>query len=93
MGETFAGLPFESGVELADELKSWVPEGWTLEEMALRWCLDFPEVTAIVMGAKNRAQACSNAAVSALPRLPEELHTRLRGFYRERVAGLIRGPY
>ena len=39
VGETFAGLPFEKGVELADGLKPHVPAGQTMAEWALRWCL------------------------------------------------------
>jgi aryl-alcohol dehydrogenase-like predicted oxidoreductase len=50
VGETFAGLPYELGVDLADALKPRVPAGWTMAEWALRWCLDFPEVTTLIHG-------------------------------------------
>jgi aryl-alcohol dehydrogenase-like predicted oxidoreductase len=93
VGETFAGLPFEKGVELADELKAFVPEDGSLADMALRWCLDYPAVTVIIPGARNAAQARSNARASAMPPLPPALHERLANFYREKVAGNIRGPY
>jgi aryl-alcohol dehydrogenase-like predicted oxidoreductase len=93
VGETFAGLPFETGVELADALKAHVPPGQTLAEMALRWCLDFPAVTTIIPGASRPDQARTNARASDLPPLPSELHDALRAFYQERVADHIRGPY
>jgi len=93
VGETFAGLPFEQGVALADELKTMLPEGMTLPQMALRWCLDFPAVTAIIPGASKPEQARANAAAAALAPLPPELHRRLAAFYRERVSAHIRGPY
>ncbi|MES1227950.1 MAG: aldo/keto reductase, partial [Armatimonadota bacterium] len=93
VGETFAGLPFELGVALADELKPWVPEGLTLTEMALRWCLDFDAVTVLIPGAKDPAQARANVAVSELPPLTAELHAQLRDWYGERVAAHIRGAY
>jgi aryl-alcohol dehydrogenase-like predicted oxidoreductase len=93
VGETFAGLPFEKGVELADALKTFVPEGLTLAEMALRWCLDFDAVSAIIPGAKNPAQARANAQASALPRLSLALHAHLANFYATEVAAQIRGPY
>ena len=93
VGETFAGLPFGQGVELADALKPLVPEGMTMAQMAQRWCLDFPAVTAIIPGAKNPAMARANAAVSDLPPLPADLHEKLSRFYREQVADSIRGPY
>jgi len=93
VGETFAGLPFETGVDLADALKPLVPPGMTLAQMALRWCLDFPAVTAVIPGAKNPAMAEANAAASDLPPLPPALHDELRRFYGARVAASIRGPY
>jgi aryl-alcohol dehydrogenase-like predicted oxidoreductase len=93
VGETFAGLPFERGVELADVLKPWVPDGMTLTEMSLRWCLDFDAVSVLIPGAKDPAQARANAHVADLPPLPAELHTKLREFYRAEVAAHIRGPY
>jgi aryl-alcohol dehydrogenase-like predicted oxidoreductase len=93
VGETFAGLPFERGVELADAMKPWVPEGMTLTEMALRWCLDFDAVSVLIPGAKDPAQARANARVSDLRPLPADLHEKLREFYRAEVAAHIRGPY
>ena len=93
VGETFAGLPFETGVEFADALKPLVPEGLSLTQMSLRWCLDFPAVTTIIPGAKSPAMAAANAAVSDLPPLSPDLHARLSEFYQARVAEAIRGPY
>jgi aryl-alcohol dehydrogenase-like predicted oxidoreductase len=94
VGETFAGLPFEKGVALADALKPLVPSGFTLAEMALRWCLDFEAVSVLIPGAKNPDQAHANARVSDLPPLPPELHQTLRRFYDEQeIAAAIRGPY
>lgn len=93
VGETFAGLPFELGVELAEALKPLVPEGWTLAQLAQRWILDFDAVTTVIPGATRPDQIASNISASALPPLPASLHTTLSTFYRERVAGHIRGPY
>jgi aryl-alcohol dehydrogenase-like predicted oxidoreductase len=93
VGETFAGLPFETGVEFADALKPLVPEGLTMAQMALRWCLDFPAVTTIIPGAKDPAMARANAAVSDLPSLPADLHTKLTLFYADHVEASVRGPY
>ena len=93
VGETFAGLRFEKGVELADALKPLVPPGMTMAQMALRWCLDFEGVTAVIPGAKSPQQAKDNAAASNMRGLSDELHERLRTFYLDRVAEHIRGPY
>ena len=93
VGETFAGLPFEKGVELADALKPLVPAGLTLGDVALRWCLDFKAVTAIIPGAKNPEQASANTRASALAPLSAALHAQLADFYAREVAAHIRGPY
>lgn len=93
VGETFAGLPFEKGVELADALKSMVPSGMTMVQMALRWILDFEAVSTIIPGASNTRQVESNVSASDLPPLGDDLHRQLRDFYRSEVAAHIRGPY
>lgn len=93
VGETFAGLPFELGVDLADRLKLLVPAGMSLAEFALRWCLDFAAIGVVIPGAKNPEQARANVRASSLPPLGAELHARLAAFYDREVAAHIRGPY
>jgi aryl-alcohol dehydrogenase-like predicted oxidoreductase len=93
VGETFAGLPFEQGVELADALKPHVPDGMTMAQMALRWILDHDAVSVVIPGASRVQQAIDNARASDLPPLSPELHAKLRQFYQDQVAHQIRGPY
>ena len=93
VGETFAGLPFETGVELAEALKEMLPPGMTLVQMALRWILDHEALSAVIPGASSPQQAQANAAISDLPPLPEALHRQLAAFYWERVHAHVRGPY
>lgn len=93
VGETFAGLPFETGVGLVEELRPLVPEGWTMAQLAMRWILDFDAVSVVIPGARTVEQARGNASASDLPPLSAELHDRLSRFYGERVHANIRGPY
>ncbi len=93
VGETFAGLPFEKGVDLAEAIKAQVPESMTMAQMALRWCLDFDAVSVVIPGAKNPEQAQANAAASDLPPLSSQLHEHLRTFYSQEVKEHIRGAY
>ena len=93
VGETFAGLPFEKGVELADKLKLMVPENMNLAQMALRWILDHDAVTVIIPGSSRSEQTQTNAAISELPQLSKELHEKLADFYEQEVKQHIRGPY
>jgi aryl-alcohol dehydrogenase-like predicted oxidoreductase len=92
VGETFAGLGFETGLEMVERLKSLVPAGFTLPQLALRWCLDHPAVSTIIPGARNRAQALANAAASDLPSVGAEVHAKLRGFFLKDVKPAVRGP-
>lgn len=93
VGETFAGLRYERGLELVEELRPLVPEGTTMAQMALRWVLDHDAVSTVIPGARNAAQVRGNVAASDLPPLGEELHRRLREWYEAEVAAEIRGPY
>jgi aryl-alcohol dehydrogenase-like predicted oxidoreductase len=91
VGETFAGLPLDKGVALVESLRPLVPEGMTMSQFALRWCLDQDGVTTIIPGATAPAQARGNAAVSDLAPLAPSVHARLAEFYANDVAPHIRG--
>ncbi len=93
VGETFAGLPYDKAVELADALKPLVPPGLTMPQMAQRWILDFDAVTVVIPGASRPGQVKENVSVSDLSPLGAGLHEKLKEYYRQRVSGLIRGPY
>lgn len=93
VGETFAGLPFERGVQLAEAVRPLVPEGMSMAQMALRWILDFDAVSVVIPGASRPSQVRGNAQASELPPLGEDLHRRLRELYSREVEEHIRGPY
>ncbi|MBK1877586.1 aldo/keto reductase [Pelagicoccus mobilis] len=93
VGETFAGVPFENGLELVEELAPLVPEGMTLAQMALRWILDYDAVSVVIPGASRPDQALANASIADLPPLPTELHETIRQLYKEKIRDQIRGAY
>ncbi len=93
VGETFAGLPFEKGVELADELKPMVPENMTMAQWAQRWILDYDAVTTIITGASKVSQVESNTGAATLSPLGDDVHEKLSDWYKSNVASFIRGPY
>jgi aryl-alcohol dehydrogenase-like predicted oxidoreductase len=93
VGETFAGLPLAKGVELTEQLKTLLPDGFDLVDLALRWILDHDAVSVIIPGASSAQQVVKNASASNLPPLGDELHTQLAKFYAEQVAPHIRGVY
>jgi aryl-alcohol dehydrogenase-like predicted oxidoreductase len=93
VGETFAGLPFEKGVELVEKLNALLPSGMTLVHLALRWILDHPAVSVIIPGASSPDQILSNVSASGLKPLAGELHRALSEFYDHSVEPHIRGAY
>ena len=93
VGETFAGVPYEKGLELVHELKEFLPEGMDMADFAQRWILDHEAVSTIIPGASKPGQIDRNAAISAMPALPESLHRELTTFYEDRIAAHVRGAY
>jgi aryl-alcohol dehydrogenase-like predicted oxidoreductase len=91
VGETFSGLPFETGVDIASELKNKYAGTMTLAEISLRWLLDHDAVSSVITGASSAQQIERNAAVSALPGLSKDLHAELSQFYQANVRPHIRG--
>ncbi len=93
VGETFAGLPFEKGVDLTEELRQWLPQGLSMAQMAMRWILDHDAVSTVIAGASSTDQVKMNASASELEPLGEDFHQQLAQFYQNRVKAHIRGPY
>ena len=88
-GETFSGVDYETGLQAVEELRTLVPEGVTLAQFALRWILMFPEVSTIIPGAKNSAQAADNAQASQLAPLSEETMRRIQALYDTKIRAQV----
>ncbi|MCT9001081.1 aldo/keto reductase [Microbacterium memoriense] len=65
-GETFSGVDFETGLRAVQELAAAVPEGVTLPAATLAWIASRTGVTSVIPGARNIAQAESNAAAGEI---------------------------
>lgn len=91
VGETFSGLPFEKGVELADELKGLVPQGMPMSQFALRWLLDQPAVSTIIAGVTRPAQLADNVEATRRDPLEPELIEELWHWYERKVKPHVRG--
>ena len=89
VGETFAGVDYETGLAFVEELRALVPADATMAQMALRWILMNEAVTAAIPGAKTPEQARANAAASDLAPLPPAAMERIARLYEERVKPLV----
>ncbi|MDF2651498.1 MAG: aldo/keto reductase [Paenibacillus sp.] len=93
VGETFAGLPFNKGVELAREL-AWIAEGrGNMARASMRWILDNPNITCVIPGFKNERQVEDNLGTVHVPSFTTEELERTQSFYQDKVKDHIRGPY
>ncbi len=86
VGETFAGVPFETGLQAVEEVRKLVPSGTAMAAFALRWILMHDAVTVVIPGARNAAQAQANASASDLPALSSDVMTAAREIYNRLIA-------
>ncbi len=91
-GETFSGIDFKDGIMLAGKIKTILPEG-NMAEHAIRWILDFPEVTTVIPGSSKVSQVASNISASSMRPLPANVHHELRKLYDEEIKNRIRGHF
>lgn len=93
IGETFAGIEFEKGVDLSRQLE-WIAKGrGNMTQAALKWILEQEAVTSVIPGFRNVKQVEDNlGALNVKDYTPEE-QGRLVKFYEDHVREYIRGAY
>jgi aryl-alcohol dehydrogenase-like predicted oxidoreductase len=84
VGETFAGVPFEIGVQAAREVAA-IAGNTSTAAFALRWVIDQPGVTTVIPGARNVEQVRGNVAAADLPPLTGSQLADLERLYDERI--------
>ena len=84
-GETFSGVPYDTGLSAVEDLRRLLPAGMTLSQFALRWILMFDGVTCAIPGARTAEQALSNAAAADLPPIEPAVMEAVRRVYDERI--------
>ena len=84
-GETFAGVPYEVGLEAVERLRPLVPPGVTLAAFALRFILMHEAVSCAIPGAKTPEQARGNAGAADLPPLDAETMKRIGAVYDQLI--------
>lgn len=85
VGETFSGVPYEVGLDAVERIRPLVSGDTTMAKFALRWILMFDAITVAIPGARNPAQARSNAEAAALPALPKEVMDEIVRIYDEDI--------
>ncbi len=80
VGETFSGVPYDVGLAAVEKIRPLVGSG-SMAQSALRWILMFDAVSVVIPGARNAAQARSNAEAADLPPLKPEIMAELMAIY------------
>lgn len=84
-GETFSGINYDLGLEAVDQLKKIFPERSNLAPSALKWILQFPEVSCIIPGASKIAHLASNLSVFDLPDFTEAQKEAIQQIYQQQI--------
>jgi aryl-alcohol dehydrogenase-like predicted oxidoreductase len=82
VGETFAGIPFETGLNAVDALEERaVPDGVSTAQFTLRWILDHNAVSTVILGSSTPEHVRANAAASDLNSLDDSTHDAVGEVY------------
>jgi aryl-alcohol dehydrogenase-like predicted oxidoreductase len=85
VGETFAGVDYDTGLAAVERLRKLVPAGVSMAQFALRWILMFEAISCAIPGAKNRQQAEDNIQAANLPPLPPETMAEIKAIYETMI--------
>lgn len=87
VGETFAGVDFETGVAAAQRFAALAAEhglaDYSTAQVALAWVAQLDGVSTVIPGARSTKQARDNAAAGSIPSLTAELTQGVRDLYDE----------
>ena len=90
VGETFAGVPFDVGVDAAQRFAGIARElGVEPAALALRWIIDQTGVTTVIPGASSVKQAQANAAAASLAPLDDATIAAIRALYDDTIRPLV----
>ncbi len=84
-GETFAGVPYERGLEAVEALRPHVPDDATMAQFALSWILSFDAVSTVIPGSTNPDHVRENVAAADRPAPNDAQMAGVRDVYEEYV--------
>ncbi|WP_440007609.1 aldo/keto reductase [Halomicrococcus sp. SG-WS-1] len=84
-GETFAGVPYERGLEAVEALRPHVPDDATMAQFALGWILSFDAVSTVIPGSTNPDHVRENVAAADRPAPTDAQMAGVRDVYEEYV--------
>ncbi|MBP5291775.1 MAG: aldo/keto reductase, partial [Lachnospiraceae bacterium] len=87
-GETFSGVPYDIGLEAADELKKLFGTD-NLAPIAIRWILMHPEVSVVIPGASRAVQVKENVKAAEQEPLTDAQMQAVKDIYDKYLRDII----
>lgn len=87
-GETFSGVPYDIGLEAADELKKLFGTD-NLAPIAIRWILMHPEVSVVIPGASRAVQVKENVKAAEQEPLTDAQMQAVKDIYDKYLREII----
>ncbi|MCF7885000.1 MAG: aldo/keto reductase [Candidatus Marinimicrobia bacterium] len=85
VGETFAGIDFEQGLEAVEKLRKIFPNYDNLAPVAIKWILMNKNVSCVIPGASKIEHVKSNISASELPSIPDEKMKQVDEIYEKYI--------
>jgi len=85
VGETFAGVPFETGLQAVEKLKKIKPNNYSMPQFALKWILMHDAVSAVIPGGKRPEQVEENTKASEMPKLSNKVIKNVDKVYADYI--------
>ncbi len=89
VGETFSGVDYEQGLMAAEELRTLLPQGVSMAQLALRWILMFDAVSCAIPGGKRPGQVTENCRASDQPPIGREAMAAIQRIYNEKIRSSV----
>jgi aryl-alcohol dehydrogenase-like predicted oxidoreductase len=84
-GETFSGIDYELGLKAVSELKLLFPDNENLAPVALKWILNFDQVSCIIPGASKTEHVLSNLSVYEIPDFSTDKIISMNNIYNKYI--------
>lgn len=88
-GETFAGIPYEIGIDAVEELKKIFPHRGHLAQAALNWILLRDEVSCVIPGASSVEQIEANVDALKFGKFTDEQRENIQNIYDSMIKSSV----
>lgn len=89
VGETFSGVDFNCAVDAVEGIRPLLPQGVSMAQFALRWCLMFDAVSCVIPGARRPDQVEENCQAADVMPIDGDAMEALRVIYDTYIRDLV----